>query len=110
MQHVTLGIFNNFLLRCPINMSRKNCRFLDGQCEKINLAIEKSKVAIEEYRNLKQSFITQIVTKGINENDTMKESGTEWIGKIPASWKVTQLRHCASIRSGITLGKHIQIY
>ena len=35
----------------------------------------------------------------------MKESGIEWIGKIPASWKVTQLRHCASIRSGITLGK-----
>ena len=92
----------------PIPNYEEQCKiadFLDGQCEKINLAIEKAKVSIEEYRNLKQSFITQIVTKGINENDTMKESGIEWIGKIPASWKVTQLRHCASIRSGITLGK-----
>lgn len=92
----------------PIPNYEEQCKiadFLDGQCEKINLAIEKAKVSIEEYRNLKQSFITQIVTKGINENDTMKESGIEWIGKIPASWKVTQLRHCTSIRSGITLGK-----
>lgn len=92
----------------PIPSYEEQCKiadFLDGQCEKINLAIEKAKVSIEEYRNLKQSFITQIVTKGFNENDTMKESGIEWIGKIPASWKVTQLRHCASIRSGITLGK-----
>ena len=92
----------------PIPSYEEQCKiadFLDGQCEIINLAIEKAKVSIEEYRNLKQSFITQIVTKGINENDTMQESGIEWIGKIPASWKVTQLRHCASIRSGITLGK-----
>lgn len=106
MQHVTLGIFNNFFAPLPNKYEQKKIAyFLDGQCEKINLAIEKAKVSIEEYRNLKQSFITQIVTKGVNENDTMKESGIEWIGKIPASWTVTQLRHCASIRSGITLGK-----
>ena len=104
----TLGIEELFNYKIPVpleNEQDKIADFLDGQCEKINLAIEKAKVSIEEYRNLKQSFITQIVTKGINENDTMKESGIEWIGKIPASWKVTQLRHCASIRSGITLGK-----
>ena len=104
----TLGIEELFNYKIPVpleNEQDKIADFLDEQCEKINLAIEKAKVSIEEYRNLKQSFITQIVTKGINENDTMKESGIEWIGKIPASWKVTQLRHCASIRSGITLGK-----
>ena len=98
----TLGIEELFNYKIPVpleNEQDKIADFLDEQCEKINLAIEKAKVSIEEYRNLKQSFITQIVTKGINENDTMKESGIEWIGKIPASWKVTQLRHCASIRS-----------
>lgn len=92
----------------PFPSYEEQCKiadFLDGQCEKINLAIEKAKVSIEEYRNLKQSFITKIVIKGLNGNDTMKESGIEWIGKIPYLWKVTQLRHCASIRSGITLGK-----
>ena len=66
----------NFKIPVPLeNEKDKIADFLDGQCEKINLAIEKAKVSIEEYRNLKQSFITQIVTKGINENDTMKESG-----------------------------------
>lgn len=109
----TLGIEELFNYKIPVpleNEQDKIADFLDGQCEKINLAIEKAKVSIEEYRNLKQSFITQIVTKGINENDTMKESGIEWIGKIPASWKVTQLRHCASIRSGITLLDYSKYY
>ena len=35
----------------------------------------------------------------------MKDSGIEWIGDIPAEWRKTQLRHCAAIKSGITLGK-----
>lgn len=35
----------------------------------------------------------------------MKDSGVEWIGEIPVEWRKTQLRHCATIKSGITLGK-----
>lgn len=79
--------------------------FLDEKCAHIDSVLEKTRNSIEEYKNLKQSIITQAVTNGIASGRLMKESGVDWIGKVPEDWKVTQLRHCASIRSGITLGK-----
>lgn len=62
--------------------------FLDNQCSHIDSVIEKTRTAIEEYRRLKQSVITQAVTKGIRPNREMKDSGIEWIGVIPKEWKI----------------------
>ena len=61
--------------------------FLDTQCAHIDSVIEKTRAAIEEYKRLKQSVITQAVTKGIRPNREMKDSGIEWIGEIPKEWK-----------------------
>ena len=60
--------------------------FLDTQCAHIDSVIEKTRAAIEEYKKLKQSVITQAVTKGIRPNREMKDSGIEWIGEIPKEW------------------------
>ena len=79
--------------------------FLDAECAKIDAVLEKTRASIEEYKKLKQAVITQAVTKGIHGDRPMKDSGIEWIGDIPAEWRKTQLRHCAAIKSGITLGK-----
>ena len=79
--------------------------FLDAECAKIDAVLEKTRASIEEYKKLKQAVITQAVTKGIRGDRPMKDSGIEWIGDIPAEWRKTQLRHCAAIKSGITLGK-----
>ena len=79
--------------------------FLDAQCAEIDAVLEKTRASIEEYKKLKQAVITQAVTKGIRGDRPMKNSGIEWIGEIPAEWRKTQLRHCAAIKSGITLGK-----
>ena len=79
--------------------------FLDAECAKIDAVLEKTRASIEEYKKLKQAVITQAVTKGIRGDRPMKNSGVEWIGEIPAEWRKTQLRHCAAIKSGITLGK-----
>lgn len=79
--------------------------FLDAQCAEIDAVLEKTRASIEEYKKLKQAVITQAVTKGIRGDRPMKDSGIEWIGDIPAEWRKTQLRHCAAIKSGITLGK-----
>lgn len=78
---------------------------LDQICSKIDAVLEKTRASIEEYKKLKQAVITQAVTKGIRGDMPMKDSGIEWIGDIPAEWRKTQLRHCAAIKSGITLGK-----
>ena len=79
--------------------------FLDAECAEIDTVLEKTHASIEEYKKLKQAVITQAVTKGIRGDRPMKDSGIEWIGDIPAEWRKTQLRHCAAIKSGITLGK-----
>lgn len=70
------------------NEQKRIADFLDEKCAEIDTVIEKTKVTIEEYKRLKQSVITQAVTKGIRPNRPMKDSGIEWIGEIPADWDV----------------------
>lgn len=73
--------------------------FLDIQCAHIDSVIEKTRAAIEEYKRLKQSVITQAVTKGIRANREMKDSGIEWIGEIPINWKLIPFRHVLNERN-----------
>lgn len=79
--------------------------YLDSVYSDIEVLIAKARSSIEEYKKLKQAVITQAVTKGVRGEREMKDSGVDWIGEIPAEWRKTQLRHCAAIKSGITLGK-----
>ena len=78
---------------------------LDSLTSETNSLLSKTITSIEEYKKLKQTVITQAVTKGVRGEREMKDSGVEWIGEIPKEWRKTQLRHCATIKSGITLGK-----
>lgn len=65
--------------------------YLDAECARIDAVIEQTRASIEEYKKLKQAVITQAVTKGIRPNRPMKDSGVEWIGKIPADWEVYRI-------------------
>ncbi len=89
----------------PIVEQHKLVSFLDEKCSEIDAMLSKTRSSIEEYKKLKQAVITQAVTKGVRGEREMKDSGVEWIGEIPKEWRKTQLRHCATIKSGITLGK-----
>ena len=75
---------------------------LDRKCAEIDAVIERTKATIEEYKKLKQSIITEAVTKGIRGNRPMKDSGIEWIGKIPAEWNVVKMKHLGKCRNGLT--------
>lgn len=66
--------------------------FLDRKCTAIDTAIEKTKKSIEKLEEYKKAVITKAVTKGIDPNVKMKDSGVEWIGEIPEGWEVKQLR------------------
>ena len=89
----------------PFKEQQRIADYLNKMCAEIDTVLEKTRASIEEYKKLKQAVITQAVTKGIRGDRPMKDSGIEWIGDIPAEWRKTQLRHCAAIKSGITLGK-----
>ena len=79
--------------------------YLDTQCAKIDEIIARAKASIEDYKQWKASIIYKAVTKGLDPNVEMKDSGIPWIGKVPTHWRVTKIKNFVSIRSGITLGK-----
>ena len=66
--------------------------YLDKKCSEIDNVISAQQKRIALLQELKQSIITHAVTKGLNPNVEMKDSGVEWIGKIPASWDVVHLK------------------
>lgn len=67
--------------------------FLDKRCAEIDKIIADTQKTIEEYKALKQSIITEAVTKGIRKNRPMKDSGIEWIGEIPQEYQLYKLKH-----------------
>lgn len=73
--------------------------YLDRKCAEIDAVIDKTKATIEEYKKLKQSVITEAVTKGIRGERPMKDSGIEWIGEIPAEWTTSYLKYAMRWKS-----------
>lgn len=93
MQHVTLDVFNNFSIPMPpLEEQRKIASFLDRKCAEIDSVIADTQRTIEEYKKLKQSVITQAVTKGIRGERPMKDSEIEWVGQIPSEWDVVRIK------------------
>lgn len=62
--------------------------FLDRRCAEIDSVIANTQRTIEEYKALKQSIITEAVTKGVRGTRLMKASGVEWVSEIPAEWEI----------------------
>lgn len=75
--------------------------FLDAKCSDINAMLSKTRASIEEYKKLKQAVITQAVTKGVRGEREMKDSGVEWIGEIPAEWKIQRFARVAEVKSNL---------
>lgn len=75
---------------------KKIAEFLDNQCSEIDAVIAKTVATIEEYKKLKQSIITDAVTKGIRDNRPMKGSGIEWIGDICDEYDVWRMKFLIS--------------
>ena len=85
--------------------------YLDSKVSEIDSTISKTRESIEEYKKLKQSIITETVTKGLNTNVKMKDSGIEWIGEIPESWEVRRTKFIANSMhkgNGITKEQIVQ--
>lgn len=66
--------------------------YLDEKCAVIDDIIAEAKASVEEYKAWKASVITEAVTKGLDSNAKMKDSGVEWIGKMPKGWDYKPLK------------------
>lgn len=82
----------------PYDVQNVIADFLNKKYAKIDAVLEKTRTSIEEYKKLKQAIITQAVTKGVRGDRPMKESGIEWVGRIPADWDVRRIKTLFSLR------------
>ncbi len=83
----------------PIEEQEKIADFLDSKCSEIDAIsaeIQEQIATLEEY---KKSVITEAVTKGLDPNAEMIDSGIEWIGQIPKDWKIKHLKYLCSTRN-----------
>ena len=102
--NLNANIVKNLPLVFPcIDIQQKIATYLDQKVAEIDNIISKTQASIEEYKRYKQSIITEAVTKGLDPNVPMKDSGIEWIGEIPEHWEVKRVKHSTSvIGSGTT--------
>jgi type I restriction enzyme S subunit len=85
-----------------VSEQRAIAAFLDRETEKIDALIEKQERLIERLEEKRKALISHAVTHGLNQNVKMKDSGVQWLGKIPDHWKVVSIGHFSRMGNGST--------
>ena len=80
--------------------------YLDQKCGEIDELITLQEEMITKLQSYKQSVITEAVTKGLDKNVPLKDSGIEWIGEFPEHWKVVKIKYLAKIKSGDSISSN----
>lgn len=93
-------IRNAFIIYPPLPEQQAIADFLDKKCSEIDELVALQEKMIDELKAYKQSVITEAVTKGLDPNVPMKDSGIDWIGEIPEGWDTQRLRFLCSIATG----------
>lgn len=86
--------FPQYSLQCNI------ANYLDRKCSQIDAIIARQQEAIEKLKAYKLSIITEAVTKGLNPDVPMKDSGVDWIGAIPEHWETASVSRVATVVRG----------
>jgi type I restriction enzyme S subunit len=103
---------NILIPHAPITEQEKISAFLDHETAKIDTLIEKQQRLIELLKEKRQAVISHAVTKGLNPNAPMKDSGVEWLGEVPAHWHSRQLKYLCSYNDEVlseTVGDDFEI-
>jgi type I restriction enzyme S subunit len=89
----------------PIAEQQAIATFLDRETAKIDALVAEQKRLIALLKEKRQAVISHAVSKGLDPNVPMKDSGVEWLGKVPAHWVIVPLKHVVNFRSGGTPDK-----
>lgn len=100
---------NVYLAEPPKADQEKIVSFLDTETARIDNLIAKQEKLIELLEEQRKSIISHAVTKGLNPNAPMKDSGVEWLGDVPEHWTVLKNRHIFRFSKGLSITKeHLQ--
>ncbi len=105
LKRVPSEVVNNYTAALPAtNEQEKIANFLDHETAKIDTLIEKQQQLIKLLKEKRQAVISHAVTKGLNPNAPMRDSGVEWLGEVPEHWEVCKLKHIiTSLESGASV-------
>ncbi len=101
MQRISRGQLGNINIPAPaIQEQRQIAAYLDYHTDRIDVLINKKETLIQKLQEQRQAIINEAVTKGLNKNVALKDSGIEWLGEIPQNWELIKLRYLADITTG----------
>ena len=105
-KEISANDFSNVKLTLPpLEEQKAIAEWLDVKCGEIDRLIATQQRRIELLQELRKSIITRAVTRGINPDVPLCDSGIDWIGQIPAHWSDLRLRFVCELRNGYTPSK-----
>lgn len=93
---------NILIPNIPIDEQTQIANFLDHETAQIDTLIEKQKILIQLLKEKRQAVISHAVTKGLNPDAPMKDSGVEWLGEVPEHWDLSPLKYLCNFSGGGT--------
>lgn len=87
----------------PIIEQQSIASYLDHKVGQIDASVSAINTQIEDLKAYRMSIISEVVTRGLNPDAKMKDSGIEWIGKIPEGWETPKLKWMVNLKSGTSL-------
>lgn len=101
LKRMTINKINDLIFTFPdFYEQEKIANFLDHETAQIDTLIAKQEKLIELLKEKRQAVISHAVTKGLNPDVTMKDSGVEWLGQVPEHWLIGRLKNVLSIKNG----------
>lgn len=98
--HVNQGNLHEVYIALPPADAQKSIvSYLDKRCAVIDEDVDKRRGVIEKLKEYKKALITHAVTKGLDPNAEMKDSGVEWIGEVPTDWRLTKIGQVYDLRN-----------
>ena len=100
--NIGMGVIDRLELAIPeLEEQFAIADYLDDQTKKIDCLLDNKKVQVEKLKELRQIEINTAVTQGLNPNVKLKESGINWLGRIPKHWSTRRMKDVASVRGRI---------
>lgn len=111
IQHLYQNVFENMpLVVPPMAEQEVIATYLDQKVGKIDAVIAEKEAMVEQLTQYRKALISETVTRGLDPDVPMKDSGIEWLGQIPEHWSVIKLKRVASIQTGNTPSTSIEKY
>ncbi|OYT93435.1 MAG: restriction endonuclease [Burkholderiales bacterium PBB3] len=111
MQNIGQDTIKNLILPFPpYSEQQQIAAFLDWKTSQIDALIAKKRTLLEKLKEKRLAVITQAVTKGLNPDVPMRDSGSGWIGQVPSNWDVLKIKFVTELASGHTPSRSVEEY